>query len=257
MKINWVIEDKDIEITKKLIKSQIDSPFVKRRIERNVDTSYIPLYSRGKLWNAMIACLLSTQQKSGPNSTVTQFCSCNPFFLNLKKCLSQSKRLNFFVEETLTKFGGIRFTKTISKHVEKNLIFLNTSGWDEIDSIAQKLMKCREREPKIKDIKIERKSALFVDENLKGFGPKQSRNLWQTLGLFRYEIPVDSRIIKWLNENIFPFKLTAPPLSDVNYYEFVMNGIQKLCKECEELPCILDAAIFSSFDEKWEEELIW
>ncbi len=77
-----------------------------------------------------------------------------------------------------------------------------------------------------------------------GFGPKQSRNLWQTLGLFRYEIPIDSRITKWMNKNIYPFKLSATALSDLNYYEFIMNGIQKLSEECNVLPCVLDASIF-------------
>lgn len=105
----------------------------------------------------------------------------------------------------------------------------------------------------------ERRTAKFIDKELIGFGPKQSRNLLQGSGLSRYEIPMDSRITKWLNNFGFPVKLTATALSDRNYYNFVSDGFQRLCKACEIVPCALDAAIFSSFDKgRWtEENLVW
>ena len=95
--------------------------------------------------------------------------------------------------------------------------------------------------------------------SFKGFGPKQSRNLLQGLGISRFEIPIDSRITKWLNSIGFPVKLTANALQDRNYYNFVSDGFQKLCEACDIMPCVLDAAIFSSFDEgKWtEENVVW
>lgn len=91
-------------------------------------------------------------------------------------------------------------------------------------------------------------AADFVDGRFKGFGPKQSRNLLQGLGLTKYEIPIDSRIIKWLNDFDFPVKLTGKPLGDPEYYKFVSRGIRELCDACGIYPCMLDAAIFSSFD---------
>jgi hypothetical protein len=48
----------------------------------------------------------------------------------------------------------------------------------------------------------ERIVARVLDEQLRGIGPKQSRNLLQELGLTRYEIPLDSRVAGWLNENL-------------------------------------------------------
>jgi hypothetical protein len=91
------------------------------------------------------------------------------------------------------------------------------------------------------------------------FGPKQSRNLLQSLGLSRYETPIDSRIVKWLNEFGFPLRLSAPALADRHYYAFVMEGFQQICRACEVMPCVLDAAIFASFDNGgWtEESIIW
>ena len=64
---------------------------------------------------------------------------------------------------------------------------------------------------------------------------------------------------KWLNDFGFPLKLSATALADSNYYEFVLDAIQQLCREADVVPCVLDAAIFSSFDgEGWAEmKNIW
>ena len=105
----------------------------------------------------------------------------------------------------------------------------------------------------------ERQAVRFIDEHFQGFGPKQSRNLLQGLKLSRFEIPIDSRITKWLNDFGFPVKLTASALSDQNYFEFVSDGFQRLAEACGIPPCVLDAAIFSSFDgDGWtEENVVW
>ena len=109
------------------------------------------------------------------------------------------------------------------------------------------------------DVDVERRAALVVHENLKGFGPKQSRNLWQGLGLSRFEIPADSRIAKWLREYGFPVEVSATSLGDLPVYLLVMDGFQALCREVGVLPCVLDAAIFASFDKaEWpEDQMFW
>jgi hypothetical protein len=77
------------------------------------------------------------------------------------------------------------------------------------------------------------------------------------LGLTRHEIPIDSRITKWLNGFGFPVRLSASALADPNYYTFVMDDFQALCQACGVVPCVLDAAIFPSFDGSgWTEENI-
>ena len=88
---------------------------------------------------------------------------------------------------------------------------------------------------------------------LDGIGPKQSRNLLQWIGVSKYEIPVDSRITKWLNQNLLKYHLTANLLADHTYYDLVSDGIQLLCKRTHLYPCLLDAAIFTSFDGGWSE----
>jgi len=72
-------------------------------------------------------------------------------------------------------------------------------------------------------------------------------------------VPIDSRIIKWLNDLPFPLRLSGPALADRHYYCFVVDGLQELCRTCEIMPCVLDAAIFVSFDKDgWtDENIIW
>jgi hypothetical protein len=258
LKTDWLIEKGDTDRIRALIEEQRGNPFVRRRIEKNVSKNKPLEFRRERLWEVMLMCLLTTQQRAGPNSAVTRFCSTSPFPLGLEDCSSHGNRLSHFLEKTLTKFGGLRRARTIGKEAEHNLKWLNENGWNEIHTIADELSALRKEKPNNKCIPVERRAANFISENLKGFGPKQSRNLWQTLGLSRFEIPIDSRITKWLNRKGFPLQLSAGALSDVNYYEFVMRGIQKLCENCEVLPCILDAAIFADFDQDWpEEKLIW
>jgi hypothetical protein len=97
---------------------------------------------------------------------------------------------------------------------------------------------------------IEAEVANYFDSTFRGFGPKQSRNVLQELGLTRYEIPIDSRVTKWLNDEIeLPFQVSSTALSDSHIYELVLDGICKLCEECDSLPCVLDASIFSGQDE--------
>lgn len=98
--------------------------------------------------------------------------------------------------------------------------------------------------------RLEREVASFVSANFAGFGPKQSRNMLQWLGLTQHEIPLDSRVLKWLNKSGFPIRLSAQGLADEAYYCFVLDGIQELCGHAKVLPCIFDAAVFASFERK-------
>jgi len=249
MKITWQIGERDVKKVKIFFDRHKDNPFVKHRINRNIKGS-APKATKNIFWEAMISCLLTTQQRSGPDSAVTRFICTNPFPLNFPLCSSQSN-LEEFVSDIITKFGGIRRANKIAEAVSGNLDWLENGGWHRIFRMADSL---EDNET----IELERESAEYIDYHLKGFGPKQARNLLQSLGLTRYEIPVDSRIIKWLNDFGFPVKLSSAGLTDKNYYNFIMDGLQQLCERSGIYPCVIDAAIFSSFDVEWpEDRLIW
>jgi hypothetical protein len=55
-------------------------------------------------------------------------------------------------------------------------------------------------------------------------------------------------LARWLNAFGFPVVVSAGALSDPEYYRFVSDGFQALCAAAEEYPCVVDAAVFSSFD---------
>ena len=71
----------------------------------------------------------------------------------------------------------------------------------------------------------------------------ESRLLLQTMGLTKYEIPVDSFVSEWLNDFGFPVRLSSNALQDRHFYHFVSEGIQLLCNKAGIYPCVLDAAI--------------
>lgn len=257
MRIDWIIEKEEMLRIKKFVELSKNHPLVKRRIQKNVDIDYVLDVGRERIWFVMLTCLLSTQQRSGANSPLYKFCSQKPFNLNFQECLLNSHNLGSFVEETLTGFGGIRRAHTIGSQAEKNFRWVN-EDWDKTKEVADELLLLRRYIPNVEHIQIERNSAHFIQDNFFGFGPKQSRNFWQTLGLFRFEIPIDSRITKWLNKNGFPVELSASSLSNINYYEFIMTGIQEICLKCDVLPCIFDAAVFASYEENWpKDEDVW
>ena len=250
MKIIWQIDSEDIAKVKAFFDEHKSNHFVKTRIATNLADNKSPI-SEDVFWDRMVGCLLTTQQRSGPESSVTKFLLTKPSPLDYKICTDQEE-LAEFARKVLSDFGGLRRSTTIGKELATNLSFLNDGGreptFQHLDEVRLNSSPATER-----------KAAAFIDEKFKGFGPKQSRNLLQGLGLSRYEIPIDSRITKWLNGVGFPVKLTANALQDRNYYNFVSDGFQELCEACDIMPCVLDAAIFSSFDEgKWtEDNVVW
>jgi thermostable 8-oxoguanine DNA glycosylase len=229
MKLTWEIEPDDVQRVKSFRTSHKSSPFVQQRIDRNCRSGK-PKVRKDEFWRQMVACLLTTQQRSGPGSVVTRFINSKPFPLSYR----------------------LRRTNKIADELQTNLDRLEDGLWSETMSVLDKLRANQ-------TVASDREAADFIHDNFMGFGPKQSRNLLQSLGLSKYEIPIDSRITKWLNDFGFPVKLSATGLSDRNYYNFVSNGFQQLCKEANVTPCVLDAAIFASFDDdEWSEEnMMW
>lgn len=245
MKIEWIIEPGEIDRVKAFVAEHRDNPFVQNRVKRNLRSNKPPI-SKAEFWETHVGCLLTTQQRSGPKSAVSRFMS-KPFPLSYEACCKEPD-VGKFCLAVLKRFGGIRRSSVISREVVENFDFLNDGGWlltlEHLEAV--RLHSSPE---------IERQAADFLADSLKGIGPKQSRNLLQWLGLSRFETPIDSRITRWLNSFGFPFKLTANALGDQNYYSFVSTGFQKLSTACGIEPCVLDAAIFASYDgDAWTEE---
>lgn len=239
MKLLWQIEDADVSKIRNFYEEHKNNDFVTSRREINVKGT-APKFSRPAFWKQMVGCLLTTQQRSGPTSAISMFGSTHPFPLNYTACKRQ-RNLENFARTTLANFGGIRRSNRIAEEIQHNFIWLEGEGWYEVEERIEKLRRSRTQRSEIE-------AADFINDNLNGFGPKQSRNLLQGLGLTKYEIPIDSRITRWLNDFGFPITLSAAALSDRSYYRFVSQGFRELCDACRIYPCLLDAAIFSSYD---------
>ncbi len=217
-------------------------PFVQDRKRHNVDS---PSTEVGKsvFWKKMVGCLLTSRQRSSPDSSVNRFIGQDPFPLDYARC-RKSGDVKAYCKAAITRFGGIRFGNRIAEFVGSNLQYLDDEGgWDVVLTEIKTLSGSSEHNR-------ERQVARLIADVLKGFGPKQSRNLLQELGVTQYETPLDSRIAKWLNDFGFPVRLNSNMLSDEQYYSFVLDGFQTLCGESGVLPCLMDAAVFTSFDSK-------
>tara|TARA_R110002126_G_C10487565_1_gene502764 strand:- start:68 stop:814 length:747 start_codon:yes stop_codon:yes gene_type:complete len=246
MKISWNINESDIQKVKNVMKEN-DNFFLNNRRERNVKKKNIEIDKNIIILNLMM-CLLTSQQRSGPNSVVGKFLSLKPFPIT-SELIAESENIELLIKQILKKNGLTRYINKISAFFTENIKKIELDNWN----IISKLNFLNNNQSK----ETERELADFLNDWLKGFGPKQSRNFLQSLGLTKYEIPIDSRIARWLNDFGFPVSLTSSPLSDKGYYHFVSDGIQELCLKAKIYPCELDAVIFSSFDnDEWTEKNI-
>jgi len=234
MKLEWKISPRDVEKVRAIVERQASSPLVQYRLSVNLAKKK-SLVSRDSFWRALVGALLTSQQRSGPESSVSRFINTRPHPIGYAACRRQPK-LSPFLQTTLADFGGIRFSTKLASVLSSNYSHLENGAWQEVLSRLNALTTPAAQE-------AEREVAEYLDDEFKGLGPKQSRNLLQGLGLTRYEIPVDSRITKWLNKFGFPFHLTAAALVDRHYYGLVSDGIQHLCQAAGVMPCVFDAAV--------------
>lgn len=239
MRLAWEFTQKDIAEVRNVVAEFHERRIVQERRARNLAGSK-PAVGRERFWKTLVMSLLTTQQQSGPTSAVARLLASEPFPLSYRRCCA-SADLSAFASKELVSFGGIRRHGVIGKELETNLKALEGGLWLEVQERLELL-----RAPASKD--DERSVANFLDAELLGLGPKQARNLLQELGLTRYEIPLDSRIAKWLRRIDFPVPVTAAALGDREYYCFVLDGFQRLCSAAKQFPCVVDGAIFASFD---------
>jgi thermostable 8-oxoguanine DNA glycosylase len=243
VRLIWDISNDDIESVKQFIQ-QHDNAFVKRRIDRNVNKQNLHL-NKDNVLKAMVMCLLTSRQASGPNSPVGNFLRLKPFPITFEAVIGNDER-DFF-RAILLENGLKRYINRIHEFFLNNFETLEKKQWKLLADLISFESTTTKKE--------ERKFADELETDFKGFGPKQARNFLQSLGLTKYELPIDSRITNWLNKFGFPVRLTSGALGDKNYYHFVSDGIQLLCQKAEVYPCVLDAAIFSSVDNgAWTEE---
>lgn len=242
MKLIWEISDSEAATIRQLV-ADGDNAFVQARFRRNVLREGLVI-NRETIWKEIIMCLLTTQQRSGPNTPVTKFLTTYPLPLRYKVVVKEINNLTFFVQQILSQHGLNRYKNRLPDFIISNL---ESTNWKMFENIAQRLSE--------KATRTNEQQVAADVMKLKGFGPKQARNLLQALGLTRYEIPIDSRIAAWLNNFGFPIKISAVGLQDLAYYDFISDAVNLLCERAGVLPCVFDAVVFSAVDNGgWTEE---
>ena len=103
MKIIWQIDPEDVAQVKGFLYRQRENAYVRKRIETNLRPEKPPV-TKEKFWYTMVGCLLTTQQRSGPDSPVSRFLW-EPFRLRYDVCATQAD-LASFVRNALTEFGA-------------------------------------------------------------------------------------------------------------------------------------------------------
>ena len=161
MKIIWQIDPEDVTKVQSFFSEHRNSAFVTMRIKNNLRESKLPI-SKEAFWERMIGCLLTSQQRSGPDSPVTRFVCTSPSPLEYKSCNGRSDLENF-ARQVLSNFGGLRFSTTIGERLASNMELLNTGGWGEV---SQHLDRVRQHP----NPDNERLAAAYIDDTFKGFG---------------------------------------------------------------------------------------
>lgn len=237
MRIDWHFDRKDLFGISQLIKEQSSKDVVVQRIRKNVDRVGIDISNRAT-WRGFVGCLVTTQQSSGKNSKVEQFMASESPVLDLETCF---KTKNFAGKASkLLSAAGLRRNLVIGQQLEAALPAFSRSNWTKINNSLKTILESS-------TLASEREISRMFQSKFSGLGPKQSRNLIQTLGLSRYIVPIDSRFAKHLKEISFPIPVSSLALQDETYYCFVEDGIQRLADALGIYPCVYDASVFASF----------
>jgi hypothetical protein len=84
MELEWKISAKDATRVRNLVKQQKGSPLVQYRMRVNLAKVKAPV-SRDTFWRALVGALLTSQQRSGPESSVSRFINTRPHPIETKK----------------------------------------------------------------------------------------------------------------------------------------------------------------------------
>jgi len=165
----------------------------------------------------MLMCLLTSQQRTDPNHLISKFLIQKPFPVDYS-VISKLEDVEDYMFGLLHQNSFSKNILKIPEYFASNIRFLEKMGWDTFIKSINILDGQASKE-------IERDVADTIDKSFKGFGSKQARNFLQSLGLTRFEIPLDTLINNWLNDFGFPVTLSATALQEKRYFKGIFpNG---------------------------------
>jgi endonuclease III len=233
----WIGTHSEAEIIRATVEGVQGDPLERRKW--NVEGT-IARPSADDFWKWLVLSLLSSQQRYSEGSAVSRLENdIDEFPLPLSEfaSLDESK-----IDQRLRRF---RFHQRITHQLVANFrwLFGDGNGWKSLQPTLDGLLQQRNSSPASAHRKLEREAAHALAESLEGVGPKQARNLLQSLGLTRYEIPLDSRVVSWLRDRL-GWNISMESLSRPEYYEELLERVQASCEAASVLPTLFDAAAF-------------
>jgi hypothetical protein len=237
MREPWIGTHSEAAIINVTVESAKGDPLERRKW--NVEgTGVLP--AGHDFWKWLVLSLLGSQQRYSENSAIARLeKGIDEFPLPLSEFASLDESE---IDDRLRRF---RFHQRITKQSIANFRYLfgEGNGWKSLQPTLGDLLTQRNSAPVATQRKLEREAARTLAENLEGVGPKQSRNLLQSLGLTRYEIPLDSRVVGWLRARL-GWNISMESLSRPEYYEELLDRVQASCEAAGVLPTLFDAAAF-------------
>lgn len=228
----------EVEIIRATVADAPGDPLGRRKW--NVDGT-LPATTPEEFWKWLTLSLTSSRQRYREGSPAWRLENdIDPFPLPLSDfgSLDESQ-----IDERLKQF---RFHQRITRQLLRNhqWLFSVDDEWNKtIQPLLTSLLEQRNVPPTPTHKELERKGANMLANKLKGIGPKQARNLLQSIGLTRYEIPLDSRLVDWLRCRL-GWNIVIEALSRKDYYEDLLDRIQVSCDRAGVLPTLFDAAAF-------------
>jgi len=239
MLASWTFDEVTLAKWEQLVRDNRSKSLPRRRYELNVRRIGIDL-SKQNVWHALVGFQVTTQQRSGPRSAVSRFLSSTSLALDLAKCRN-SKTLREFVTTEMTN-AGLRRAPTIASNLATIWENLEAGEWP----VLLKHLETLRTYPNV--FKEKAVVNYLLGSKYPGLGQKQSRNFIQWLGVSRYEVPLDSRVLKKLKEFGASFVPSGASLTDEAVYLFVQDCLHQISRALDIYPCMLDACIFASFD---------
>jgi hypothetical protein len=248
MELHFDIDQADADRLRRACDRWGDHDLVRQRIELNVGPPATTPPTRDQVWEGLVLALTSSQQRSGPGSRLWDLWQSDPSPLSLAVVRAWKPAVAHRVAGFLKEWGGIRCYNRIGGFIETNLrILFDEGGIDRLDGLTGQLWGLRLGFPDWDDRARHREREICSEVlglGLKGIGNKQCRNWLQDARLLRYEIPLDSRVLKFLRPMMPGVPLEQDLLGHESYYHFIEDAVQELCRRAEMFPCVADAVMF-------------
>lgn len=85
----WIVTPAIVQRVKMLVEQQKDMPFVRQRVRRNLAEDK-PKVEKSEFWKQLVVCILTSRQRSGPDSPVAKLSRTDHVVLSYKSCTGQA-----------------------------------------------------------------------------------------------------------------------------------------------------------------------